>query len=128
MTIYVDAAAKFDGNGSKESPFRRINEAAEIAVPGDEVCVAPGIYREYVDPVNAGTEEKRITYYSEKPLGAVITGAEVLTDWNQYEGTVWTSRVSNSVFGSYNPYTTLILGDWYSGPFVYHTGAVYLNG
>lgn len=128
MTIYVNASAQFDGNGTKQAPFRRINEAAEIAAAGDEVCVAPGIYREYVDPVNAGTEESRITYYSEEPLGAVITGAEVLTGWKPYEGTVWTARVDNSVFGAYNPYTTVILGDWYNGPFVYHTGAVYLNG
>ena len=37
MIIYVDANAKHDGNGTKELPFRRINEAAKIAMPGDEV-------------------------------------------------------------------------------------------
>ena len=56
-------------------PFRRINEAAKIAKPGDEVLVAPGVYREYVNPVNPGTENDRIVYRSEKPLGAIITGA-----------------------------------------------------
>ena len=127
MTIYVNGSAPFDGNGTKEAPFRRINDAAKIALPGDEVCVAPGVYREYVDPVNAGLEDARITYYSEQPLGAIITGAEVVTGWKPYKGTVWTVRVDNGVFGDYNPYTTLILGDWYSGPFVYHTGMVYLN-
>ena len=127
MTIYVNGSAPFDGNGTKEAPFRRINDAAKIALPGDEVCVAPGVYREYVDPVNAGLEDARITYYSEQPLGAIITGAEVVTCWKPYKGTVWTVRVDNGVFGDYNPYTTLILGDWYSGPFVYHTGMVYLN-
>lgn len=40
---------------------------------GDEVWVAPGVYREYVDPVHAGREDARITYRSVEPLGAVIT-------------------------------------------------------
>ncbi len=128
MMIYVNVNGGRDGDGRKETPFRSINDAARIALPGDEICVAPGIYREYVDPVNSGLADARITYFSEKPLGAVITGAEVQKGWKPYEGTVWVSRVDNSVFGSYNPYTTMIQGDWYSGPFVYHTGAVYLNG
>ena len=76
MKIYVNANAGRDGNGTKEMPFRRINEAAKMAKPGDEVLVAPGVYREYVNPVNAGTEDARITYRSVEPLGAIITGAE----------------------------------------------------
>ena len=67
MQIYVNVKAPKDGNGSKESPFRRINDAAQIALPGDEVIVAPGVYREYVDPRNAGTEDARIIYRSEVP-------------------------------------------------------------
>ena len=76
MKIYVNINACKDGNGTKESPFRYINDAAQVAKPGDEVVVAPGIYREYVNPHNAGKEEARIVYKSEVPLGAVITGAE----------------------------------------------------
>ena len=127
MTIYVDAGAKHDGNGTKALPFKRIGEAAKIAQPGDEVLVAPGVYREYVNPVHAGTEEKRITYRSEKLLGAIITGAEQLTGWTKHEGDVWTTSVKNSIFGGYNPYTTLVYGDWYFATPNKHTGCVWLN-
>ena len=61
MKIYVSAKAWREGDGSQARPFKHINDAAKIARPGDEVLVAPGIYREYVDPVNAGTEEAPIT-------------------------------------------------------------------
>lgn len=127
MIYYVNAAAAREGNGSKEMPFKHINEAAKVAGPGDEVLVAPGIYREYVDPQNAGTEDARITYRSEQPLGAVITGAEPVDSWEPYEGNVWVCRIDNGVFGNYNPYTTFVGGDWYFAPVVRHTGAVYLN-
>ena len=127
MNIYVNCNACKDGNGTKESPYRFINDAAQAAAAGDEILVAPGIYREYVDPKNAGTENARIVYKSEVPLGAVITGAEEVHDWTHLEGNVWVCRIDNGVFGSYNPYTTLVKGDWYFGPFVRHTGAVYLN-
>ena len=58
MDIYVDVRAGRDGNGSKEMPFRRINEAAKVAKLGDTVLVAPGGYREYVDPIFAGEPEE----------------------------------------------------------------------
>ena len=124
---YVDINSSRDGDGSKEMPFKHINDAAKVALPGDEVMVAPGIYREKVTPVNAGKPDARITYRSEKPLGAVITGSEELTGWKKHKGSVWTARVSNSVFGSYNPYTTRCYGDWYFAPDLRHTGCVIFN-
>ena len=127
MLYYVNAQASRDGNGSKEMPFRHIDDAARVAVAGDEILVAPGIYREKVTPRNAGNEDARIVYRSEKPLGAVITGAEVLTGWTRFKGDVWVNRVHNGVFGDYNPYTTRVCGDWYFAPNVRHTGSVYLN-
>ena len=127
MILYVNAAAPREGNGSKETPFKHINDAAKVAMPGDEVVVAPGVYREYVDPVNAGTEDARIVYRSEQPLAAVITGAEEVKSWQPFKGTTWVARIDNGVFGGYNPYTTLVCGDWYFDPTPRHTGAVYLN-
>ena len=76
MKLYVDINAPEIGCGTMDRPFRFIQEAARNARPGDEILVAPGVYREYVDPVHAGTEDARITYRSIEPLGAVITGAD----------------------------------------------------
>ena len=78
MIYYVNCSAVKGGDGTAEKPFCRIQEAADIAVAGDEIVVAPGIYREYVNPKNAGTAEKPIVYRSEKPLAAHISGAENL--------------------------------------------------
>ncbi|MCR5128930.1 MAG: hypothetical protein K6B69_12610, partial [Lachnospiraceae bacterium] len=128
MVYYVDCNAKAGGNGSSDKPFRRINEAAAIALPGDEVIVRPGIYREDVNPINAGTEKQRIVYRSEKPLAAVITGADVFDTWEKYQGDVWKLTIANSYFGDYNPYTTNVSGDWLNITVPVHTGEVFLNG
>ena len=128
MQIYVDCHAKRSGNGSAEYPYQLISEAAAVAKPGDEVLVAPGLYREYVDPACAGTEEARITYRSVEKGGAVISGSEVIKDWEVYQGNVWIARIPNGLFGAYNPYTTLVSGDWYIATYIAHTGEVYLNG
>ena len=131
MKYYVDVNAFRDGDGSMERPFRAINDAARIAMPGDEVLVAPGIYREYVNPLHAGRADARISYISTSPLGARITGAEQIKSWvpcpEDPAGHVWQCRVPNSLFGNYNPYTTTVYGDWYFAEPNKHTGCVYLN-
>lgn len=113
----------YEGIGTQERPFRTITEAAKIAARGDEVLVAPGIYRESVDPLNPG-----VRYVSTEKLGAVITGAEQVKCWVPVEENVWLARVPNGLFGGYNPYTTRVSGNWFFTPVPVHTGEVYLNG
>ena len=128
MKYYVNGNASEGGNGSRDKPFKKIQEAARKAAAGDEVIVAPGIYRESVSPVNGGREDARIVYRSEVERAAIITGAEPVTNWEACEGTVWKARISNTLFGDYNPYTTLVYGDWFVASMTAHTGDVYLNG
>ena len=128
MIYYVDANARPNGDGSKDKPFLRIGQAAGLALPGDEVHVAPGIYREDVSPKNAGTEREPIVYLSEKALEAVITGADRFDTWENHSGDVYKLTVPNSYFGSYNPYTTLVEGDWLDVRVPVHTGDVFING
>lgn len=128
MIYYVDCHAAPGGDGSKEHPFDRIQLAAERAAAGDEVKVLPGIYREDVSPVNAGTADQPICYSSVEPRGAVITGAEIVDNWEPYEGDVWKTKVSNAVFGKRNPYTLRVFGDWLEQCVTAHTGDVFLNG
>lgn len=127
MIIYVDCKAREEGNGSKENPFKRIAQAAEIAMPGDQVLVAPGVYREEVSPKNGGDEDAPIVYKSIDSRKAVITGAETVANWEQYDGNVWKVSIPNEYFGVFNPYTEMVYGDWLNVDVKAHRGEIYLN-
>ncbi len=129
MKIYVSADGPRSGRGTKELPFRRIQQAAEIAGPGDEVIVAPGVYRERVEPRHGGTKDAPVVYRSEVPGQAVICGSEVIKGWERQENGVWKVSLPDSFFGGFNPYTTKIWGDWYRDlGRTSHLGQVYFNG
>ncbi|MCR5848750.1 MAG: right-handed parallel beta-helix repeat-containing protein [Lachnospiraceae bacterium] len=128
MKFFVNCAVDRSGKGTEIEPFKTISEAAEIAVSGDEIIVADGIYREHVNPKNAGTENARITYRAANKHKAVITGAEIISDWEEVEPKVWKTVLDNSFFGDYNPFKTLVSGDWFDANFTAHTGDVFLNG
>ena len=66
MIYYVAANASRNGCGTKEKPFQTISEAAGIACAGDEVLVAPGIYREYVNPKTAVPTKTAALYTAQK--------------------------------------------------------------
>lgn len=128
MVIYVSSRIEKSGKGTKESPFGTIQEAANLACPGDEVIICPGVYRENINPLIGGTVTKPIKYSAMKAGTVIVTGAERIVGWTRYSGEVWRVSVSNEMFGKYNPYTTRISGDWLFTTEVLHTGEVYLNG
>ena len=128
MNIYVDAHAALNGDGSKDRPFRKIQEAADVAQAGDTVLVSPGEYHEDVDPRYGGTERSPIVYRSVIPKAAVITAKDRFTGWTHYEGAVWQLVLPNTLFSHDHPYKTLVFGDWLNQDVPKHTGEVFMNG
>lgn len=117
--------------GTLDAPFRTINRAAAIAMPGDTVQVHAGVYRECVEPQNGGFHDNmRIVYEAAPGESPVIKGSEVITDWEQVATTVWKKVLPNTLFGNWNPYAIKVEGDWLVAPIDYdvHLGDVYING
>jgi len=133
MTAYHVATTGSDSaDGSATAPFRTINRGAAVAQPGDRVIVHGGQYREWVVPPRGGLGEwSRITYEAAAGEHVVIKGSEPVIGWVQEEGTVWRTRIPNSLFGTFNPFEQELDGDWMVyGPGAprKHLGDVYLNG
>ena len=115
-------------SGTKEQPFLTINKAAYVAKPGDVITVHEGVYREWVSPKSGGTSAQRITYQAAEGENVIISGAEVITNWEK-DGDIWKAVIDNKFFGGFNPYNEVLFGDWlFTRDRVFHLGEVYLDG
>jgi hypothetical protein len=128
--FHVSINGNDQNSGSASKPFRTISAAARVAQPGDVITVHEGVYRERIAPSRGGTSDaRRIVYQAAPGENVEIKGSEPVKGWVQVQGDAWKVTLPNSFFGSFNPYSDLIHGDWFN-PLgrEHHTGAVYLNG
>jgi alpha-N-arabinofuranosidase len=128
---YHVSPAGIDGNeGSASKPFKTISAAAAIAKPGDTITVHEGIYRERVNPPRGGTSDtNRITYQAAPGEKVRITGAEIVTGWEDLGSGLWRADIDRDFFGSFNPFADVISGHWYRAEDrINHSGTVYING
>ena len=116
--------------GTRAAPLHTIQRAADLAQPGDVITVHAGTYRERITPPRGGeSDARRIAYQAARGEKVEIKGSEVVTNWAKVQDDVWKVTLPNSFFGSFNPYSDLIHGDWFNPKGrEHHTGAVYLNG
>ena len=149
MHYHISKSGHDSNQGSFESPFLTIQRAADIAQAGDVITVHEGIYREWVNPKHSGTKQDPIVYQAAAGEEVVITGAEVVTNWQELHSiqdsgineehkddsinktgqSIWKTTIPNSMFGSFNPYKEQIYGDWFFDKVhVWHLGEVYLAG
>ena len=128
--IHVATYGSDTNSGTRKAPFRTIQRAADRARPGDVITVHEGVYRERVNPPRGGTADtKRITYQVASGAKVVITGSEVVKNWELATNDTWKVTIPNSFFGSFNPYGDVLHGDWFeSKGRLHHSGGVYLNG
>lgn len=130
-TIHVKAGYRGIPDGTECQPYPTIQDAANLAYPGDTVLVHEGIYRERVDPPRGGlNKESRITYTVAKDEHAVIKGSELIQGWKKVAEHVWQVHLPSRLFSGFNPYATPLEGDWLEKPADRHLnlGQVYLNG
>ncbi len=128
--FHVSTRGNDQDKGSASRPFRTISAAAQVAQPGDIITVHEGVYRERIAPPRGGTSDRqRIVYRAARGEKVEIRGSEVVKHWVKAQNEAWKVTLPNSFFGSFNPYSDLIRGDWFNPQGrKHHTGAVYLDG
>ena len=125
---HVSVKGNDSNAGTVNAPFRTIQHAAEIASPGDVITVHEGTYRERVDPVRGGEENRPIVYQAAEGETVEIKGSEVLNDWVGENENAWFVKIPNTFWQDFNPYADTLHGDWLTSGKWCHTGEVYLNG
>lgn len=128
MNYHVRKTGSNLNPGTEEKPFLTIGKAAYVAKPGDVITVHEGIYREWVNPKSGGTSAQPIIYEAAEGENVIITGSEIITDWER-EDNIWKTVIDNKFFADFNPYSEAIFGDWlFTRDRVFHLGDVYLDG
>ncbi len=100
VILHVNDDAPAGGDGSVSAPFKTIQEGVNRAVPGTQVLVADGIYREAVTFPASGNSNNWIQVKAEGS-GAILDGSETLSGnvWSPYEGKshVWFKKIGSSI-------------------------------
>ncbi len=82
-----DAAA-----GTETAPMATIQAAANLAQPGDEIRLKPGLYYQWLDTPRGGTASAPIALVGDAP-GVILDGADPAylyrTDWSNDGGGIW---------------------------------------
>jgi hypothetical protein len=117
--------------GTRKSPLRTIQRAADLAQPGDTITVHAGTYRERVNPPRGGTLRRTAHCLSGRPGSAGrdqrFGGHQGL---GEGAGGVWKVTLPNAFFGWISiptPTPSVATGSM-DADAKHHTGAVYLNG
>jgi hypothetical protein len=78
-THYVALDGDDDNPGTQENPWTTLQHAADVAQPGDVVCLREGVYHQYTELTRSGAPRQPITY-------AATPGETV---WLDGQGTGW---------------------------------------
>lgn len=80
--------------GTLAAPLQTIQAAATVAQPGDTVMIEGGTYHETVTPANSGTAAAPIIYQAYNNQPVIIDGADPITGWSNYQGSIYSAPQS----------------------------------
>lgn len=91
--FYVSASGSDKNTGTKTSPFRTIQKAADIVQPGNTCIIERGVYREHVVLHKSGEPGNPIVFRAARPTTVTIDGTNPIDAvWQPYRETIY--RVS----------------------------------
>jgi hypothetical protein len=88
---FVSTTGAASNNGSLNAPFATIQEAANVAKPGDTVFIMGGVYHETVTPPTSGTAGAPITFEPYQGQSVTIDGADPISGWTLDAGSIYTT-------------------------------------
>jgi probable HAF family extracellular repeat protein len=94
QTWFVSPSGSNSNPGTLNAPLQTIQAAANLAHPGDTVMIEAGTYHETVTPPRSGTADAPITFEAYNNEQVIISGADPISGWNQYSGSLYDAAMS----------------------------------
>ena len=89
-TVYhVSPAGSDAAEGTAPKPFRTIQKAASVMLPGETCVIHAGTYREQIRPANSGEPGKPIRLVAAEGENVLVTGTEAIGRWTVHKGKIW---------------------------------------
>lgn len=93
-TWIVAPTGKNSNPGTLSQPLQTIQQAANLARPGDTVLIRAGVYRETVTPPQSGTAAAPITFMPYNNESVTLSGADPVSGFSDYRGSVYQTTQS----------------------------------
>lgn len=90
------------GPGTQDHPTS-LAQAAQRAKAGDRVVLLPGLYRQTATVANSGSAEAPIIFEAQDGAAVTISGAEPITGWKPFRGSIYVADMPGSFFSSAMP-------------------------
>ncbi|HTW95579.1 MAG TPA: right-handed parallel beta-helix repeat-containing protein [Tepidisphaeraceae bacterium] len=75
--------------GTAQQPWLTLARADRWVEAGDTVIIHAGVYRQTLLPGNSGTAAKPIIFEAAPGEKVIITGADVISNWQRVSGQIW---------------------------------------
>ena len=110
-TFFVAENGNDNWPGTIDQPFETIDRATDFVQQGDTVFVREGVYREEVTLTGSGNPVAPITFRAFPGEHVVVSGGELLTDWVQVDGNIWSTTVSGNAGNNQANNTLFVNGE-----------------
>lgn len=100
--LFVSVQGSDEAPGTRDLPFRTLGHAARMAKVGDTVVIRGGIYRETLTMRNSGTKTHPITFTAADGERVIITGADLVRDFQPYQGGILQAKIPAALDQGFN--------------------------
>ena len=89
VEYFVEKGGDDANPGTRMQPFKSIQKAAGVMLPGDLCTVSRGVYRETIRPTSSGKPGSPLRFQVASGETATISGADETVRWDHYTGSVY---------------------------------------
>lgn len=117
---YVSATGDSLNLGTFDSPFLKVQQAADVMQSGDICYIRQGVYHEEVsiDDRN-GTSSSPIIFTSYEDERVVFDGTKQIdSEWIQFSGDIWVTEIDFDIWQLFIDYEEIVMARWPNANFI----------
>ena len=114
IDFYVSNSGSIDNPGTFDSPFLKVQQAADIMEAGDICYIRQGVYHEHVLVNNQSGVSGSPILFSNYQGERVVFDGTILIDstWVPYNGNIWTTEIDFDIWQLFVDFEEMVMARW----------------